>query len=564
MVWDIVRDSSFGQLVNLATNGKIFPFEDQKPGYVIPARYLAMPVDPLHPKPPPLPRADSGAPTLVDAGSLAIAISRIDDPEKAQNPIDERASETTATDKYQYLVEFDENDQDRPHNWSRRKRLFVAFLVAYLTFSIYIGSAIYTSAIPSIMADFGVSQVVATLGLSLFVFAYGLGPMFLAPMQEMPTVGRNPPYILGLFLFVIFQLPIIFAPNITVLLVFRALSGFVGSPALATGGGSMGDVLAPKVLPLAVGIWSIGAVLGPILGPVLGGFAAQENGWKWPNLELIWITGFAFLVLFFLLPETYESTVLIRRAERLRKLTGNKLIKTQAELDAVPGQGFITIVTARIKRAVQLSLEPAVLFANVYIGLVYSIFYLWFEAFPIVFEGIYHFNLGVGSLPFLAFVVSGVFTFAGYMWYQLKFIMPRAGVDPTFKPEDRLRLALFGSIFTPASLFLFGWSSRESVHWIVPIIGAALYLPAVYLAFQCILMYLLSSYIYVGASVLAGNAFWRSAMASGFPLFGRIFYKRLTVGGGCSLLAGLSILLMFPLYGLYRYGDRLRARSKWT
>ncbi len=39
-----------------------------------------------------------------------------------------------------------------------------------------------------------------------------------------------------------------------------------------------------------------------------------------------------------------------------------------------------------------------------------AIFYLWFEAFPLVFTDIYHFNLGVSGLPFLGFVVSGAIT----------------------------------------------------------------------------------------------------------------------------------------------------------
>ena len=63
--------------------------------------------------------------------------------------------------------------------------------------------------------------------------------MFLAPLQDMPSIGRNPIYIAGLALFVIFQAPIVAAPNFATILVFRFLSGFVGSPALATGGASM-------------------------------------------------------------------------------------------------------------------------------------------------------------------------------------------------------------------------------------------------------------------------------------------------------------------------------------
>jgi DHA1 family multidrug resistance protein-like MFS transporter len=60
-------------------------------------------------------------------------------------------------------------------------------------------------------------------------------------------------------------------------------------------------------------------------------------------------------------------------------------------------------------------------------------------------------------------------------------------------------------------------------------------------------MYVSFSYPNHVGSVLAGNAFFRSSMASVFPLFGRIYFKRLGLGGGSSLLAGISIALM-PVY----------------
>jgi MFS transporter, DHA1 family, multidrug resistance protein len=64
---------------------------------------------------------------------------------------------------------------------------------------------------------------------------YGVGPMFLTPLQELPAIGRNPVYIGGLFIFVLFQLPIAVAKNFSTILAFRFLTGFFGSPALATG-----------------------------------------------------------------------------------------------------------------------------------------------------------------------------------------------------------------------------------------------------------------------------------------------------------------------------------------
>jgi MFS transporter, DHA1 family, multidrug resistance protein len=59
--------------------------------------------------------------------------------------------------------------------------------------------------------------------------------MFFSPLQELPILGRNPVYIGTLFIFILFQLPIAIAKNFSTVLAFRFLTGFFGSPALATG-----------------------------------------------------------------------------------------------------------------------------------------------------------------------------------------------------------------------------------------------------------------------------------------------------------------------------------------
>jgi MFS transporter, DHA1 family, multidrug resistance protein len=56
-----------------------------------------------------------------------------------------------------------------PQNWSASRKLLVTFQICIPNFGIYIGSSIYTPGELSIMEEFGASQVVATLGLSLLV-----------------------------------------------------------------------------------------------------------------------------------------------------------------------------------------------------------------------------------------------------------------------------------------------------------------------------------------------------------------------------------------------------------
>ncbi len=56
-----------------------------------------------------------------------------------------------------------------PQNWSASRKLLITFQICLLNFGIYIGSSIYTPGEPSLTEEFGVSEVVSTLGLSLFV-----------------------------------------------------------------------------------------------------------------------------------------------------------------------------------------------------------------------------------------------------------------------------------------------------------------------------------------------------------------------------------------------------------
>lgn len=62
-------------------------------------------------------------------------------------------------------------------NWSYGKKIWVIFQVGLLTFSVYIGSSIYTAGVEDIMQEYHVSLVAATLGLTLFVAGYGLGAL---------------------------------------------------------------------------------------------------------------------------------------------------------------------------------------------------------------------------------------------------------------------------------------------------------------------------------------------------------------------------------------------------
>src|SRR6201996_9288498 len=191
--------------------------------------------------------------------------------------------------------------------------------------------------------------------------------MIWSPLSEIPQIGRNPIYISTLFVFVLLQIPTALASNFGMLLAFRFLTGFFGSPVLATGGATIADIYAPNKQAYAMAIWGISAICGPTLGPLVGGFAAQAKGWTWTIWELMWLSGFAWVFLFFLLPETSANNILYRRTRRLRKLTGDNKLICQPELMAESMTGKDVAMMVLVRPLTLNFTEPMVFLLNLYI-----------------------------------------------------------------------------------------------------------------------------------------------------------------------------------------------------
>jgi DHA1 family multidrug resistance protein-like MFS transporter len=110
------------------------------------------------------------------------------------------------------------------------------------------------------------------------VLGYGVGPLIFSPLSELPALGRNPLYVGTMFMFVIVSIPAAVPDNFAGLMVLRFLQGFFGSPCLASGGASIGDMYGLMTLPYALMAWVASASCGPALGPLLSGFSVPVMG----------------------------------------------------------------------------------------------------------------------------------------------------------------------------------------------------------------------------------------------------------------------------------------------
>ncbi|KAI2852088.1 hypothetical protein CBS147343_8173 [Aspergillus niger] len=505
----LLRDSTFGRIINYLSNGKLFPAPDH-------ARTKSE-----------VTTRESPSPTSSDTlGLILVDFTGPDDP-------------------------------DMPRNWPMLTKTIVMIDVMLLNFNFYAASAIFTPSIPIIEKDFGATNAEGTLGLSLFVIAYGIGPLISTysflhcrtyPLLDVLSIGRTPVYVLGSLAFCLFNIGTALAKNLQTILVLRFFGGLVGSAPISVGGATLMEVFQPNQCPYAIALYAVSGVCGPILGPILGTLAVERwQTWTATLWLLSGVTAFTTVFIFFLLPETLYTNILLRRAQRLRANLAVRIVRQTVD-------DFKLSCT-----------DPVILFVNMHTMLIYGILYLWFEFFPFVFDGIYHFTAIQQGLAFFGILVGAVVSVIVYaLWLYLSYQPRVANSDIIVEPEARLVPGQIGAVCIPICLFIFAWTSRESVHWIAPIIGTAFFAPGFYLTFQSVLNYLGESYPRYIASVFAGNTFFRSSFGGALPLAAPQMLKSLGIGWSSSTLGFISVAMLPLPFILERYGKRLRSWSKYA
>ena len=352
---------------------------------------------------------------------------------------------------------------------------FICAQIFVLNSFLYLGSSIYSPGVSGVMKDLHASRIVATLGTSLSIIGYATGPMLWSPLSEAPKVGRNPVYIATLTFFLLLQVPIALAPNVETVLIFRFLASFFGSPAMALGGATVNDMYLPLKRSYGLGLWELSTWIGPTLGPLVGGFAVQALGWRWTIWELVFVNGPMLFLIFCFLPETSASNILYRRAKKLRQMTGNETLRTEAELRPLNVTGGGILHETIVRPWILCFQEPICLLLHAYTALICMLLFAWLESFPIVFIGIYGFNQGEVGLAFLGLLCGAVFATCMFAIWFHSTESKNYDSDCRRKPEKRFLPLMAGCWLIPISLFAFGWGASPHIHWIVPIMGSTLF-----------------------------------------------------------------------------------------
>jgi MFS family permease len=298
------------------------------------------------------------------------------------------------------------------------------------------------------------------------------------------------------------------------------------------------------------------------VAPVISGFVSPGLGWRWSFWIGLIIAGVSLPPLFFL-PETFGPVLLARRARELRKSTGNSHIFARIELEK---KGFKQIATITLTRPLRmLCFEPLVSATSVYLSLIYGIFYMYFEAYPIIYQGIYNMSPGVAGLMFLPIFIGAALSSAIFISYDI-FLRKAQGQNKAWTQREearRLPLACFGGPLIVLSLFWLGWASREGIPFYVSMLAGIPFGMGFSILFMALINYLTDAYEIFAASALAATSCCRSLAAAILPFATTPMYQSLGVAWASSLLAFLSLgMCAIPFLFMWK-GDRLRAGSRF-
>ncbi|KAI4724107.1 MFS general substrate transporter [Aureobasidium sp. EXF-10728] len=426
--------------------------------------------------------------TRVDQGAdeKAVRHSRDSDTDEQPRPRskDEESGITAMGDgganEKEFEVTWDgDDDPINPRSMAYARKWIIVIIVSASSLCVTCTSALYTSTYAQLEPEFHCSRIVATLGLSLFVVGLGLGPMVMSPLSEF--YGRRPIYIASYTFFLIWLIPCAVAQNIQTMLIARFFDGLAGSaflrynrtilecdlrngwrlvsqsPTLTTNGGSVCWTWVHSICMARVYAYSRLAEIGPIVG----GFINYYANWRWTFYVLLIWSGGMLAAIIFLVPETYHPVLLRRKAIKLRKDTGNPAWR--APIENMNKSVFRTVAWSCVRPFQLLFLEAMCLSLCILSAILLGILYLFFGAFPLVFENNHGFVLWQTGLTFIGIfvgMVTGVSCDPIWKKNYSRLVTKNGGVS---EPEFRLPPTILGAILVPIGLFGFGWTTYSSV-----------------------------------------------------------------------------------------------------
>ncbi|CDR46034.1 CYFA0S21e01310g1_1 [Cyberlindnera fabianii] len=464
-------------------------------------------------------------------------------------------------DPFEVVFDGVDDKENIAEDMTKFRKWAITLIIAITSICVTMISSAWSMASENIQQHFSISREVSVLGISLYIWGLGLGPLFLSPISEF--YGRKITYIIGLSLCTVFQFLTAFSPNFGALLFGRFMSGFFGSCFLSIAGGTITDIFKKHEIGVPMCVYSLSPFAGPSIGPLIAGFINYNIYWRWTFHVLIIFSGVCLLLVALFVPETYKPVLLIKKAKRLRMATGDDRYYCALEILQREQSVVRTCLMAPKRPLLLLLKDPMMAILCFYTGIGLATVYLFFIALPYIFRTVFNFSLWAQGTAFMGMLIGMTIGGSTAPFFQ-EMYNKRVAKLGKGKPEYRFYPFMIGAFVMPIGLFILAWTAYPNLHWMGAIVGSAVFGAGVALMFQGVFAYTADGYRLYAASAMACNSLVRSTLAGIFPLFGYQMMVGCGVNWGVSTLAFITIILIPAPFYFYKHGEKLREKSPYA
>jgi DHA2 family multidrug resistance protein len=140
-------------------------------------------------------------------------------------------------------------------------------------------TSIANVSLPAIAGDLGVSPNQGTWVITSFAVANAIAVPLTGWLSQ--RFGQVKLFVTSVILFVIASLLCGLAPDMTTLIAFRALQGFVAGPMIPLSQSLLLSSYPREKAGLAMAMWAMTTLVAPVMGPLLGGWITDNISWPW-------------------------------------------------------------------------------------------------------------------------------------------------------------------------------------------------------------------------------------------------------------------------------------------
>ena len=155
---------------------------------------------------------------------------------------------------------------------------FIALIAAMMTMTA-MTIDINLPAIPATASDLGASLTTSQLTVTIFFGGFAVGQLVWGPLSD--RIGRKPGVLIGTVIYVLATVGCALSPDMTTLLVCRAVQGFGAGAGSVLGRAIIRDLFEGPQMARMLSLALAAFITAPIVAPTIGAAILSVASWRW-------------------------------------------------------------------------------------------------------------------------------------------------------------------------------------------------------------------------------------------------------------------------------------------